>query len=89
MAQSPQTAPGEQTSEEFHRGEMEVRTHRSMYMRFNGMVHWTSTIIAALVAFLVLWLCAHIAFIGAVVVAAIIVGVGVWMNRNTGHNAGY
>ena len=80
---------GEQTPGDYNRGEMEVRTHRSMYSRFNAMIHWGSTGIAALVAFLVLWLCAHIAFIGAVVVAAIIVAVGVWMNRKTGHNAGY
>ena len=46
--------------------------------------------IAAIVAFLVLWLCAHIAFLGAaVIVAVVIVAAGVWMNRTTGHNAGY
>ena len=84
MAQPADHAPAE-----YHRGEMPVKDHRSMYMRFNGMIHWGSTLIAALVAFLVLWLCAHIAFIGAVVVALVIIGVGVWMNRNTGHNAGY
>ena len=71
------------------RGEMEVVTQRSMYTRFNSLIHWCSTFIAALVAFLVLWLCAHIAFLGAVIVAALIVAGGIWMNRNTGHNAGY
>ena len=74
---------------DYHRGQMEVATQRSMYMRFNSLIHWGSTIIAALVAFLVLWLCAHIAFLGALVVAAVIVAVGVFMNRNTGHNSGY
>ncbi len=79
----------EQTSGDYNRGEMEVQTHRSMYSRFNAMIHWGSTVIAALVAFLVLWLCAHIALLGAVIVSAVIVAVGVFMNRNTGHNAGY
>ena len=80
---------GEHTPAEYHHGEMEVQAHRSMYGRFNALVHWGSTIIAALLAFLVLWLCAHIALLGALIVSAIIVAVGVWMNRNTGHNAGY
>ena len=80
---------GEQTPADYHRGDMEVQAHRSMYSRFNAMVHWGSTAIAAIVAFLVLWLCAHIAFLGALIVSAVIVAVGVWMNRNTGHNAGY
>ena len=83
-----QTA-GDQSTPEYHRGEMQVATHRSMYMRFNGLVHWGCTFIAALVAFLVLWLCAHIAFLASAFVAVAIIGVGVWMNRNTGHNAGY
>ncbi len=83
-----QTA-GDHTPAEYHRGEMQVADHKSMYMRFNGMVHWGCTFIAALVAFLVLWLCAHIAFLGSLIVALVIIGVGVWMNRNTGHNAGY
>ena len=74
---------------DYHRGQMEVVAQRSMYTRFNSLIHWCSTFIAALVAFLVLWLCAHIAFLGAAVVAAVIIGVGVFMNRNTGHNAGY
>ncbi len=92
MAQSPSpahTPSGEHAPAEYHRGEMSVKDHRSMYMRFNGMIHWGSTLVAALVAFLVLWLCAHIPFIAAVIVSAVIIGVGVWMNRNTGHNAGY
>jgi hypothetical protein len=74
---------------DFVRGQMEVADQRSTYTLFNSMVHWCATFVAALVAFLTLWLCAHIAFIGSAVVALIIVGVGVWMGRNTGHNAGY
>ena len=74
---------------DYNRGEMEVVAQRSMYTRFNSLIHWCSTFIAALVAFLTLWLCAHFAFIGALVVAVVIIAVGVWMNRNTGHNAGY
>ena len=74
---------------DYHRGQMEVADQRSTYMLFNSLVHWCSTFIAALVAFLVLWLCAHIAFLGALVVAVVIVAVGVFMNRNTGHNSGY
>ena len=80
---------GDQTPAEYHHGDMPVVDQRSTYTLFNSMVHWCATFIAAMVAFLVLWLCAHIAFIGALVIAAIIVAGGVWMNRNTGHNAGH
>ena len=83
-----QTA-GDSSPAEYHRGEMQVADQRSMYMRFNGLVHWGCTFIAALVAFLVLWLCAHIAFLASAFVAVVIIAAGVWMNRNTGHNAGY
>ena len=83
-----QTA-GDQSPDEYHRGGMQVADHKSMYTRFNGMIHWGCTFIAALVAFLVLWLCAHVAFLGSLIVALAIIGAGVWMNRNTGHNAGY
>ena len=74
---------------DFVRGQMEVADQRSTYSRFNSLVHWCSTFIAALVAFLTLWLCAHIALLGALIVAAVIIAGGVWMNRSTGHNAGY
>ena len=84
MADSAEHLPAE-----YHRGEMPVQGQRSTYMMFNGMLHWCATGIAAMVAFLVLWLCAHIAFLGALVVAVLIVAVGVWFNRSAGHNAGY
>lgn len=74
---------------DYHRGQMEVADQRSTYVRFNGLIHWCSTFIAALVAFLTLWLCAHIAFLGSAVIAAIIIAAGVFMNRNSGHNSGY
>ena len=93
MAQTGGNQTGEHAGEhnpvDYNRGDMEVHAHRSMYSRFNALVHWGSTAIAAIVAFLVLWLCAHIAFLGALIVAVVIVAVGVWMNRTTGHNAGY
>jgi fatty acid desaturase len=73
----------------YHHGEMPVKDQRSTYTFFNSMVHWCATGIAAMVAFLVLWLCAHIAFLGALVVAVVIVAGGIWFNRSTGHNAGY
>ena len=84
MADSAEHLPAE-----YHRGEMPVQGQRSTYPMFNGMLHGGATGIAALVAFLVLWLCAHIAFPAAAIVALVIVGVGVWMNRSTGHNSGY
>jgi hypothetical protein len=84
MADSAEHLPAE-----YHHGDMPVRAQRSTYTLFNSMVHWCATGIAAMVAFLTLWLCAHIAFLGAVVVAAVIVAGGVWFNRSAGHNAGY
>ena len=83
------TASDHNPQADYHRGQMEVAAQRSTYTFFNGLIHWCSTFIAALVAFLVLWLCGHVAFLGAVAVAAIIIAGGIWMNRNTGHNSGY
>lgn len=84
MADSAEPLPAD-----YHRGDMPVQAQRSTYMTFNSLVHWCATGVAALVAFLTLWLCAHIAFLGAAVVAVGIIALGVWFNRNTGHNAGY
>jgi energy-converting hydrogenase Eha subunit B len=70
---------------EYHRGEMPVVDQRSTYTLFNSMVHWCSAAIAALVAFLTIWLCAHAGFFPALVVAVVIMGVAVFMSRKPGH----
>ncbi len=84
MADSAEHLPAD-----YHRGAMPVQGQRSTYSFFNRMLHLCGFGVAALVAFLTLWLCAHVAFLGALVVAVLIVAFGVWFNRNTGHNAGY
>ena len=69
---------------DYHRGEMPVDGQKSTYMLFNGMVHWCGLGVAALVAFLVIWLCAHAGFFPALLVAAVIMGVAVFLNRKPG-----
>ena len=83
------TATDHNPQADYHRGQMEVAGQRSTYMLFNTLIHRCSTFIAALVAFLVLWLCGHVAFLGSAVVGVLIVAAGLWFNRGAGHNSGY
>ena len=70
---------------EYHRGEMTVADQRSTYTLFNSMVHWCSAGVAALVALLAIWLCAHAGFLLGLIVAVVIMGVAFFMSRKTAH----
>ena len=74
----------EQTGD-YHHGDMPVTSQASTYSLFNGLVHWCGMGVAALVAFLTIWLCAHAGFFPALIVAAVIMAVAVFMNRKPGH----
>ena len=69
----------------YHRGDMPVAGQKSTYSLFNSLVHWCGMGIAALVAFLTIWLCAHAGFFPALIVAAVIMGVAVFLARRGGH----
>jgi energy-converting hydrogenase Eha subunit B len=70
---------------EYHHGEMSVADQRSTYTLFNAMLHWCGAGIAALVAFLTIWLCAHAGFITGAVVAVVIMAVAFLAARKPGH----
>jgi Bacterial aa3 type cytochrome c oxidase subunit IV len=70
---------------EYHRGEMPVADQRSTYTLFNQLVHWCGASIAALVAFLTIWLSAHAGFLTGLIVAVVIMAVATFMSRKPGH----
>ena len=70
---------------EYHRGNMPVTDQRSTYTLFNQLVHWCSAGIAALLAFLTIWLCAHAGFLTGLIVAVVIMAAAAFMNRKPGH----
>jgi hypothetical protein len=72
-------------SGEYHHGEMPVAGQRETYVLFNAMIHWCGAAIAALVAFLTIWLCAHAGFITGLVVAVVIMGAAALTARKSGH----
>jgi hypothetical protein len=72
-------------SGEYHRGEMSVADQRETYSLFNAMIHWGGAGVAALVAFLTIWLCAHAGFVAGAVVALVIMGAAAFTARKSGH----
>jgi hypothetical protein len=70
---------------DYHRGDMPVAEQASTYSTFNGMLHWCAAGVAALVAFLTIWLCAHAGFLPALIVAIVILAVAGFMSRKPKH----
>ncbi len=71
------------TPADFNRGDMDVSMQRSMYHRFNGLLHWAALLIATVLSFFVLWLCARAGFLPSLIVAAAIIGLGsFWLTRS-------
>ncbi len=70
---------------EYHHGEMPVTDQRATYSLFHALFHWCGAGIAALVAFLTIWLCGHAGFITGAVVAVVIMGAAVFTARKSGH----
>jgi hypothetical protein len=78
--------PTDYQATEYHRGEMKVDEHLSMYHLFNMLVHWGSLALATLLSFLVLSLCAHAGLLPSAIVAVIVAGAGtVWLRRPKAH----
>lgn len=76
------------TPAEYRRGDMNVGMQQSMYHRFNFLLHWGALLIATVLSFFVLWLCAHTGFLPALIVAVIVFGAGSVMLRGSKSNDG-
>ncbi|MBE7218944.1 MAG: aa3-type cytochrome c oxidase subunit IV [Caulobacteraceae bacterium] len=57
---------------------MEIAEQVSTYRFFNDLVKWGSLAVATLVFFLVLLFCVHAGFFPALVLAAILLGLGIF-----------
>ncbi len=71
---------------DYQPGHMDVSQQRSMYQTFNLLLHWGSLILATGLIFFVLWLCAHVGFLPALIAAVIVAGLGsFWLSRPKAH----
>jgi cytochrome c oxidase subunit IV len=78
--------PTDYQATEYHRGEMKVDEHLSMYHLFNTLVHWGSLFLATVLSFLVLYLCAHAGLLPSAIVAVIVAAAGTfWLRRPKAH----
>lgn len=69
------------TAADHAHGEMDASAQRSTYRAFNTLLHWAALLLAALLSFLTLWLCAHAGFLTGLVVAIVILVIGTWWLR--------
>jgi hypothetical protein len=75
---------------DYHRGEMDISEQASTFHGFIFLSKWGSLIIAAVLSFFVIWLCAHASFIISALAGAVIGAVGYLVLRegkkaDTGH----
>jgi hypothetical protein len=71
---------------EYNRGEMKVDEHVSMYRLFNALVHWGSLVLATVLSFFILLLCARIGFLPSATVSVMIAVIGtLWLRRPKPH----
>ncbi len=71
---------------EYHRGEMKVDEHLSMYHRFNSLVHWGSLALATGLTFFILLLCVHVGFLPSLIAAIVVLVAGtIWLRRPKAH----
>jgi hypothetical protein len=66
----------------YHRGEMDISEQTATFDFVMAMTKWGSLAVAALLAFLVLWLCAGAGFMGGFLTAAVMVALGVVFLRD-------
>jgi hypothetical protein len=69
---------------DYHRGEMDIHEQAATYEMVMGLTKWGSLTIAALVLFLTLWFCTGTGFLGALITAAVVIALGVFVLRDRG-----
>ena len=61
---------------DYHRGEMDIAEQSATFHGFIMLSKWGSLILAAVLTFFILWLCAHASFIASAVVGLLVGGIG-------------
>jgi hypothetical protein len=82
----PMAQPTDYQVTDYNRGEMKVDEHVSMYRLFNTLVHWGSLVLATILSFFILLLCARIGFLPSATVSVMIAVIGtLWLRRPKPH----
>ena len=71
----------EHASEDYHRGEMDIREQANTFHAFNAWTKWGSLILAVTLLTLTLWFATEAGFFGGLIVGAVVLAVGVWVLR--------
>jgi hypothetical protein len=61
---------------DYTRGDMFIEEHEKTYAGFLKLTKWGSLYLAAIVLMLTLWFCTPAGFLGAVITAVVVLGVG-------------
>jgi NhaP-type Na+/H+ or K+/H+ antiporter len=75
-------------AQDYHRGEMDIAEQASTFHSFIMLSKWGSLVIASVLTFFIVWLCAHASFIASFVVGVLIAAVGYFVLRE-GKSAGH
>ncbi len=76
------TSHMDETSHEFHHGEMPVAAQEHTYVNFNRLAKWFSLHVAVLVFVLTLWFCVGVGFIAGLIPGLILLGLGIAFLRS-------
>ena len=61
---------------DYHHGEMDVAEQAATFHSFILLSKWGSLIIASVLTFFIVWLCAHATFIASLIVGVLVAAVG-------------
>ena len=66
---------------EYHRGEMDISEQVATFNLFNGLTKWGSLALASFLTLIVLWFCTGAGFLGGLITAAVVLGLGIVVLR--------
>jgi hypothetical protein len=67
--------------EDYHRGEMDIAEQASTFHGFIMLSKWGSLVLASVLTFFILWLCAHASFIASFIVGVLLAVIGYFVLR--------
>ncbi len=70
------------TSSDFHHGEMPVQSHVHTYELFNRLTKWFCLHAAVLILVFTLWFCVGVGFWGGIIPGAIVLAAGIFFLRS-------
>lgn len=68
-------------SDDYHRGEMDIAEHKSMYAAFDALTRWGSLTLAVGLLLFTLWFCVPTGFVGALIPSLVLAIIGVVVLR--------